>query len=252
MYRGLDRIILNIKGEVKYIMANTRNTNNNTKVETKVEDKNITVETKSDENSNTKIAELEKQVSDLMALVDKLSSNHGSNKVSDSFDPNRYITIISLYQFTEGLCNVFKANGRELTLRNFGEELTVPLRDFQEIVGKYRHLFVNFLMTLSDRDSDIAEYYSLPNPKNSVLSDYQLENLTRLPIDELEKIYKKVCDSHKSLILQKWTRGFWDFDRQLPNANPAYNDIAKINLLNELSDGGMETVITAISDKRKK
>jgi ornithine cyclodeaminase/alanine dehydrogenase-like protein (mu-crystallin family) len=100
-------------------------------------------------------------------------------------------------------------------------------------------------MTLGSEDSDLIEEYGLPKPDAITLKSHQLANIVELPLDKLEQIYKKVCDTHKRLIIRKWVNGYYE------NKNVGYRDINKMNLLNDLSGGALSHILDDMNEQRR-
>lgn len=197
---------------------------------------------------------LKAEVARLKKLTKQLENqeNKENEDLSGYFKPDRRVVLVGLYDFADGLSNYFKISNREFKFKNLGQKFSISFLEFEEVISNHRKLFEQGLITVSDQDNDIAKYFDLPSMKNSTLGIDTFKNLVNLSIEDLEKIYERVCDSQKGLIISKWIRGYWDYDRKLPNSDIAYMDRDKIALLEKLSPRSMKNILDDIDSKRMK
>jgi hypothetical protein len=166
------------------------------------------------------------------------------------FPPDRRVVLVGLYDFAEGCSNYFKISHREFKFTKLGQRISISFLEFEEVINNHRRLFEQGLLTVSEKDNDIADFFDLPRFDKNALGIDVFKNIVNLSLKELEDIYNKVCDIHKSLIIAKWIRGYWDFDSKRMGSDAGYNDHLKIELLNRLSNGAMKIVLDDIYSKK--
>ena len=208
------------------------------------------------ESLRQKLDASDKQISELKDMILKLAmapKDAPTPVVADPFGVDRWITLVHLADWHEGLYTIFKgSNGTEYMFNYFGQTRKVKLLEFEDIISRHRKLFDRLLITISANDNDIAEAYNLPKTENILLKSHQLTGLVNMTEQELEDIYNKVCDTHRSLICRKWQVGYWERDEQGNHPkNLGYKNIGKVTLLNEISNGTMSHVLSDIEDRRK-
>ena len=204
-------------------------------------------------------------VVDLQSLFDEINklkeqiAKNETKKVNNGeydFDQDRRVGIIGLYDFSDGLFNIFTAGNRTFKFNKLGQRTTVRFSEFEEIITSNRVLFEQGLLTVSNEDNDIADYFELPKVNKDFTKIEFFNNIVNKNSDEITKIYNSVCDAQKALIIAKWTSGYYGLQNGVPNTNPGYGDRAKIELLDKLSSnangiGMMKNILDDIDDKRK-
>jgi len=203
------------------------------------------VNTESTNSEINEVAELKNTVAMLQEQIKSLLSaqNQVANPIID--DVNRWVKIIHLQEMAEGLTTNIKLSTRNLDFTFFGEDRDVRFTEFQEIVGKYKHYFADNIIALSTKDNDLVEKYRLPKAEDTILKASHLANLPYLSLEELETLYNSVADGHKRLITRRWAYGYYELK------DPAYADKKKVDLLNELSGGALQNLLTELVEKRK-
>jgi hypothetical protein len=225
------------------------------KVPTVIAPKEIVTENIVQENETTDvngmdIEQLKQQVQVSQNQIEELKSfilknmNNAQNPIrTDSMD--RWCTIIHLEERAPGLYTIFHSSLMEYRFSFFGETRKVRRSELDDILSKNRKYFERLTMTLGAEDSDLIEEYGLPKPDSVTLKAHQLANIVELPLEKLQQIYIKVCDTHKRLIVRKWVIGYYE------NKNGGYRDINKMNLLNDLSGGALSHILDDMNEQRR-
>lgn len=203
-------------------------------------------------NSSEEIESLKKQIISTQnqlneiqkMLLDNINDTKNSNiNKTDSMD--RWCTIIHLEDRAEGLYTIFHSSLIEYRFSFFGESRKVRRAELDDIISKNRKLFDRMILTLGADDSDLVEEYGLPKVEQVILQPRQLSNIVNLSLEELQKIYNKVCDTHKQLIIRKWVTGYYE------NKDGGYRNMNKINLLNDLSNCALSHIVDDINELRR-
>jgi len=112
-------------------------------------------------------------------------------------------------------------------------------------MSKNRKWFERLVVTLGADDSDLIEEYGLPKADKVILHQNQLTRLPALSLEDLKKLYEKVCDTHKQLMIRKWVTGYYE------NKDGNYRNLNKVNLLNDLSNGAMSHILDDMTEQKR-
>lgn len=153
------------------------------------------------------------------------------------------IKIIHLVQRVPGLTTHIKLSNLEIILRDLGEERTVNLQQFEEMVGKYRSWFSKGIISVAAGYEEIAERYGLNTAKGYPLTSEFMIRLGKLPMDKLEGIFSRLPEAGKGFIISYWTRKALEKD-------PDFYDIRKIEVLDRISNGACASLRAELNKKK--
>lgn len=187
------------------------------------------------ETSDDKIAKLEAQIA---LLTQMFMSQKGvapatpaaSKKMDDE------VTIVHTFQCAPGLRTHIELSNMTIDFRDFGEERTLPRMYFEELIGKYRSWFEKGILAPGPEAGDIAKLYNLKVSTQIGFSADTLKKLSGLSVYELETLFTKLNPTHREVILEIFRRGCLE-------KNPAYKDIHKLEMLNRVSGGALDSVL---------
>ena len=195
------------------------------------------------------LLKLQKEMDELKAENQKLKDNAkeilSTEQISKNLTDDDEITIIMNF------------NGRldiplpdlELVMTKFGEERQVNKQQFQTLIGKYRSFFEKQMILLGSKHLNLADRYKVvaydPNSR-SFMHPSDLNNLGKLPYNELENYYNNLSEASKVGFLSYWYSKCYE-------RNKDYYDISKMELLNRLSKSKTFNVmireLTSIEEK---
>lgn len=147
------------------------------------------------------------------------------------------VTVVHLCDREPGLSTSIRLSNRAIEFHTFGEEVTLDLRQAEELAGSYRNYFEKGWIAFGAGSEEIAHRFGL-----KAIKDYPyytrdfVAKLATLSTSELEALYNKVAEGHKELIIQY-------FKRKIIEGNPAFKNIYKVEMLNRVSNGAMSNVL---------
>ena len=217
------------------------------KAEVVEEAKEISVEQEKPTSADSKrIEQLEAQIE---LLTKMLMNQQGLNQQSVQAQAARKIddevTVVHLVQRDSGLRTHIQLSNMTIDFRNFGEERVLPLMVFEELVGKYRSWFEDGILAPGPEAGDIARRYGIKVSSEFGINKDLLAKLPNMDLYELEKFFESVGSVHRELILEQFRRGCIKND-------PKYKDIHKLEMLNRVSNGALDSVLLDITVERKK
>lgn len=154
--------------------------------------------------------------------------------VNTSMD--RWVDIVHLSSAPAGGSSHIEIPSRTIDFYKYGEVRSIRYNEFQELVGKYRSWFDKNIIALSNKDRDIAEKEGLTVDVDVPLTRFHIESLVNMSLTELENLYNILSLEHKRFITRTWAYGYYEIGGE-------YKDIAKIQLLNTLSNGAMDNIL---------
>ena len=124
------------------------------------------------------------------------------------------------------------------------DSVTLSYNEFEELLGKYPEFFEKGVLALSEKNKQIAVLRGVPFVAEAPISKKTLDNICKLSSSEIEKMYDNLSKDNQDAIVRRWLQGYF--------ANESgYDDKRKINLLNTISDGGLEIVLEDMKYKNK-
>lgn len=202
--------------------------------------KNTTTNTKKEYEDKIKF--LEEQLS---MVLNKLENNKPKNEET-SDDMNRWVKIIHLQQLAPSLTTHVQLSTRVIDFNRFGEERNLRFNEFEEIISKYKSFFDSDILCLSSADADLADRYELKTEKDNAITSTVLKRISKLPLEELEHLYKKCSKGQRIFLINVWCMNYYN------DEDNSFKDKKKIDLLNELSNGAIENILAEVSAKTKK
>ena len=201
----------------------------------------VTQPTTNADDKDAKIAALEASLAQMQEFMKVMMANMGNkpaetNSVKDALF--RYVTVVHLVERAPGLTtHIELSNGVILDFRTFGEEHTFTVQQAEELASKYRSWFDLGIFAFGADADDLAKRLNLKSVTQYSFAGSDF--LTRLPdldLYQLKELWDKMGQGHREFLIEY-------FKRKILAKDPAYDDIDKIELLNRLSNGGMESVI---------
>lgn len=217
------------------------------KAEVVEEAKEISVEQEKPTSADSKrIEQLEAQIE---LLTKMLMNQQGLNQQSVQAQAARKIddevTVVHLVQRVSGLRTHIQLSNMTIDFRNFGEERVLPLMVFEELVGKYRSWFEKGILAPGPEADDIARRYGLKVSTDFGVNKELIQKIPYMSLIELEEFYESVGQAHRDFILEQFRRG-------CVNKDPKYKDIHKLEMLNRISNGALDSVLLDITVERKR
>lgn len=207
--------------------------------------KKTTKESKTESEAEKRVAELEAQLKQMQQMMMAMMTNQANmNAVTTRGSLDDEIKIIHLVERDPGLTTHIQLSNLSIDMQTFGEERTLDRRQAEELVGKYRKLFDKGILAFGADHDEIAKKFKIKtiNAYDYAKTDF-VAKLGTLNLSELEDLYRRLCDGHKAFIIEY-------FKKQIIKNNAAFKDIHKIELLNRLSGGSMDTVLLDLKNKK--
>ena len=200
---------------------------------------NVSVEAKKvekEENSSAEIAALKAQIELLTQLVMQQQGTALAPAISVPVKEDT-VTIVHLKDYTgTNLKTHIELSNLIIDLRSFGEERTLTRQTFEELVGRYRGFFDRGTIAPGPDSGDVARKYGLKKITEMNIPDHFLERLAKMDCAELEDLYLKLGVGHRRFMLEYWRR-------KVAEGVSAFKDAHKIETLNRVSDGKLDSVL---------
>lgn len=193
---------------------------------------------------------LQEQMAKQMELMTQLMANQATNTNQSSAkdEVTRMVKVIHLSQPTGGLVTPVSLSNRNFDFRIYGEEKFLRFDEFQELASKYKSWFDENILALTEEDYDLVERFDLICSKDIPLTSYHLKNITNLSAEELKDLVGKISLNHKLLITRTWAHGYYKEE----DADLAFKDRHKVEILNDAVDGAMENILSELDAQRRK
>lgn len=208
---------------------------------------------KSNENNNISLEDVLKQLNSLteeLSILKKESLEKDEEIVrlkkekNDKPIEDEWITVINLCDNIPPLKTTFNINNRLYSMSRINDSVTLRYNEFEELLGKYPEFFEKGVLALSEKNKQIAVLRGVPFVAEAPISKKTLDNICKLSSSEIEKMYDNLSKDNQDAIVRRWLQGYF--------ANESgYDDKRKINLLNTISDGGLEIVLEDMKYKNK-
>lgn len=193
------------------------------------------------DDKDAKIAALEASLAQMQEFMKVMMANM-NNKPTETNSAKdalfRYVTVVHLVDRAPGLStHIELSNGVILDFRTFGEEHTFTVQQAEELASKYRSWFDLGIFAFGADADDLAKRLNLRTvTQYSFAGSDFLSRLPELDLYQLKELWDKMGQGHKEFLIEY-------FKRKILTKDPAFDDIDKIELLNRLSNGGMEGVL---------
>lgn len=203
------------------------------------EEASISSDAKRIEQLEAQIELLTKMLMNQQGANQQMMAAQAARKLDDE------VTVVHLIQRDSGLKTHIQLSNMTIDFRNFGEERVLPRIVFEELVGKYRSWFEDGILAPGPEAGDIARRYGIKVSSEFGINKDLLAKLPNMDLYELEKFFESVGGVHRELILEQFRRGCIKND-------PKYKDIHKLEMLNRVSNGALDSVLLDITVERKK
>lgn len=193
------------------------------------------------DDKDAKIAALEASLAQMQEFMKVMMANM-NNKPAETNSAKdalfRYVTVVHLVDRAPGLStHIELSNGVILDFRTFGEEHTFTVQQAEELASKYRSWFDLGIFAFGADADDLAKRLNLKTvTQYSFAGSDFLSRLPELDLYQLKALWDKMGQGHREFLIEY-------FKRKILVKDPAFDDIDKIELLNRLSNGGMEGVL---------
>lgn len=193
------------------------------------------------DDKDAKIAALEASLAQMQEFMKVMMANM-NNKPAETNNAKdalfRYVTVVHLVDRAPGLStHIELSNGVILDFRTFGEEHTFTVQQAEELASKYRSWFDLGIFAFGADADDLAKRLNLKTvTQYSFAGSDFLGKLPELDLYQLKELWDKMGQGHREFLIEY-------FKRKILSKDPAFDDIDKIELLNRLSNGGMEGVL---------
>lgn len=204
-----------------------------------------TAETVIKDSKDLKIEALEKQIQELMMLM--LKKQSGGEDTLNTSNPRSSddVKIVHLVERAPGLKTHIKLSNLVINMTSFGEERTLTLSQFEELVGMYRSWFEQGIIAPGAGLENLASRYGLKTVKDYNISKEFITKLGIMNIYELEAFFTKLGEGHRQFILEYW-------QRRVIAKDPAFKDVHKIEMLNRVSNGGLRNVLLDLETEKER
>lgn len=206
---------------------------------------------KSNENNNISLEDVLKQLNSLteeLSILKKESLEKDEEIVrlkkekNDKPIEDEWITVINLCDNIPPLKTTFNINNRLYSMSRINDSVTLRYNEFEELLGKYPEFFEKGVLALSEKNKQIAILRNVPYVAEAPISKNTLDNICKLSSSEIETMYDNLSTENQNAIVRRWLQGYFSHEE-------GYEDKRKINLLNTISDGGLEIVIEDMKHK---
>lgn len=169
--------------------------------------------------------------------IERLKKENGDKRIEDE-----WITVINLCDNIPPLKTTFNINNRLYSMARINDSVTLRYNEFEELLGKYPEFFEKGVLALSEKNKQIAILRNVPYVAEAPISKNTLDNICKLSNSEIETMYDNLSTENQNAIVRRWLQGYFSHEE-------GYEDKRKINLLNTISDGGLEIVIEDMKHK---
>ena len=199
--------------------------------------------------------ELEDQLSSMMKMIADMQAQLAASKVDQVSQPVQAVqaqptivvsapnTDVTLVYLSDSI-GFIKVNNLELNCTRYGEEFTITRTDFDAVVGKYRHWFDRGILAVSYKNVDVAVAKGIKTDKDYILDAKTLSRIGKMSCDELEKLWNETKSKDQRLSIVTYYK-----KKFIENEDESYNDRAKIDLLNRLTNGGFDREAVELSGR---
>lgn len=201
-----------------------------------------TQEAKNNSDTEARIKQLEQQNQQLTQQLSMFMAMFQNGNFAMPRAKEEKIKIIHLMQTMPGLETTITLSNLVINLSNFGEERSLTLQQFEELVGRYRAWFANGTIAVANGYEDYAETYGVRAVKNFPINGDFFKNLGSLSITKIEEVFPKLPEACKGSVIALWIRKALEGD-------PQFRDIRKLETLNRLTDGSLTQMIAEFNAK---
>ena len=184
--------------------------------------------------------QLELQQQQIAQLLDRLAEERSAPARPVAYSPfGETVKIIHMVERAPGLATYIHLSNLDISMTSLGEERTVTLQQFEELVGKYRSWFVSGIISVAAGYEEIASHYGLKVIKDYPLNSALMTQLGTMDMAKFEEIYNKLPTAGKDFII-----GYWK--RKIIQGDGNFKNVYKVETLNRLSNGACQQVLSEI------
>mgnify|MGYP004446885917 FL=1 len=181
-------------------------------------------------------------IDQLKALVDaKVATAEGQASPATSSIPsvsvNDSVTVVYMSE-SLGYC---KGNNFEYHFHCVGEEVTMSRFAFDEFAGKYHSWFKDGILAVSHKSADIASAKGFKTDDEYVVTPEKIARLGTMSDIELRKFWNSTTTKNEKECI------VYAYKREFINNTPGYRDIAKVSVLNGLTNGAFSRELVEVS-----
>jgi hypothetical protein len=193
-----------------------------------------------DINSKTTKAEMEAYIKELEERLAAAKKTDTEVSASNSVQTTVATTapIINVTMPTSDVTLVYLSNSMgyiktantEIHMNVYGEEFTLSKSQFDEVAGKYRRWFERGILAVSYKNMDVAVAKGLPTDVDLALTKEKLNSVGSMSVNEIENLWNSITLNQKHCLAAH-------VKRKIIGGDPVYQDRAKIDLFNRLTNG---------------
>lgn len=199
-----------------------------------VEEKRIIVGASAESaRDNARIEQLEAQIK---LLTQMLMVNQSAATASQKSKLDDTVTVVHMVERAPGLRTHIELSNMTIDFVSFGETRVLPRMVFEELVGKYREWFRRGIIAPGPEAGDVAKLYDLKVSTQMGIDASAIKKIPKMSVYELEDLYEKLGQTHRDFILEMFRRG-------CAENKPDFKNIHKIEMLNRVSGGALDSVL---------
>lgn len=202
--------------------------------QTEVEERKIIVGASTESaRDNARIEQLEAQIK---LLTQMLMANQSAAATSQKSKLDDTVTVVHMVERAPGLRTHIELSNMTIDFVSFGETRVLPRMVFEELVGKYREWFRRGIIAPGPEAGDVAKLYDLKVSTQMGIDASAIKKIPQMSVYELEDFYEKLGQTHRDFILEMFRRGCTE-------NKPDFKNIHKIEMLNRVSGGALDSVL---------
>lgn len=182
---------------------------------------------------NARIEQLEAQIK---LLTQMLMANQSAAATSQKSKLDDTVTVVHMVERAPGLRTHIELSNMTIDFVSFGETRVLPRMVFEELVGKYREWFRRGIIAPGPEAGDVAKLYDLKVSTQMGIDASAIKKIPQMSVYELEDFYEKLGQTHRDFILEMFRRGCTE-------NKPDFKNIHKIEMLNRVSGGALDSVL---------
>ena len=182
---------------------------------------------------NARIEQLEAQIK---LLTQMLMANQSAATASQKSKLDDTVTVVHMVERAPGLRTHIELSNMTIDFVSFGETRVLPRMVFEELVGKYREWFRRGIIAPGPEAGDVAKLYDLKISTQMGIDPSAIKKIPKMSVYELEDFYEKLGQTHRDFILEMFRRG-------CAENKPDFKNIHKIEMLNRVSGGALDSVL---------
>lgn len=182
---------------------------------------------------NARIEQLEAQIK---LLTQMLMANQSAAATSQKSKLDDTVTVVHMVERAPGLRTHIELSNMTIDFVSFGETRVLPRMVFEELVGKYREWFRRGIIAPGPEAGDVAKLYDLKVSTQMGIDASAIKKIPKMSVYELEDFYEKLGQTHRDFILEMFRRG-------CAENKPDFKNIHKIEMLNRVSGGALDSVL---------